>query len=152
MEDSVKQITYELGYHIVPDIEADKVSSEASALEQMISQNGGTILIPKEPKRIHLSYPIDHKHYAYFGVIDFNGPAGIVDTINDHMKLQTNVLRYLLLKKEVGDDIRTLGEAKQFRPREQSQTIPREAEKTIEKTPEQEAQLKKELENVLEKI
>ncbi|MFH1769186.1 MAG: 30S ribosomal protein S6, partial [Parcubacteria group bacterium] len=135
-----------------PDLEEAQVSSEVSDLEKMITQNGGSILVPREPKRMHLSYPIDHKHYVYFGVIDFSGPTEIIDMIENRLKLQPNVLRHLIIKKEEGKELRTLGSVRQYRQKEISPKVQRPVEVPKAKTPEQEEKLDQDIKEALEKI
>ncbi len=143
---------YELAYHVVPDIEESAVQSEVASIESLITQYGGSIVTSQKPKKIHLSYPIRHFHYAQFGYIEFNGPSAIIQKINGQMKLQTPILRYLVLAKDSVNskkEVRTLGQQKTRAVRAKTGTAEAKSDKA---TPETSNQMEKELENVLEKI
>ena len=148
---------YELAYHLHPDIEAGEVGARVQELEQIITQANGSVLLAREPKRKHLSFPLRNKHYSYFGQIDFSAPAESIEQIAAQLKLQNQLMRYLLITKAGEEkELRTLG-SERTRPRlktHDSSTPSREeadraGKPKIEVKPEQ---LEKELEDVLEKI
>ncbi len=116
MANEVESKTYELAYHLIPELEEADVKARAQELVNLITQNNGSVLISKEPKRSHLSYPIRHKQYSHFGVLEFTAPAEAIEKINAQIKLQNDVLRFLLLKKDTGA-LRTLGEPRAGRMR-----------------------------------
>lgn len=151
MEIELENRNYELVYHLNSDIEEADVRKNTQELEDIVSQNGATILISREAKKKHLSYPIKHKHYSYFGCIDFSGLPEIVEKINTQMKLQHNLLRYMITERPNEKDLRALG---MERPHSRMKTHGAVAgetgkEKKEETKPEQ---LEKEIEDVLEKI
>ena len=115
-EDSNDSKTYELAYHLNPDLEEAKVRTHVQELNELVTKSGGSVLTAREPRRIHLSYPVKNKGYAYFGVTDFAAPAETIEKINAQMKLQNGLLRYLLLVKPDIKDLRILGEHR-ARPR-----------------------------------
>jgi small subunit ribosomal protein S6 len=120
MADETESKVYELAYHLIPELEEADVKARAQELVNLITQNNGSVLISKEPKRSHLSYPIRHKQYSYLGVLEFKAPAEAVEKINAQIKLQNDVLRFLLLKKDTGA-LRTLGEPRAGRMRMRAQ-------------------------------
>lgn len=114
MVDEIESKVYELAYHLIPELEEADIRGRAQELSNLITQNNGSVLSSKEPRRSHLSYPIRHKQYGYFGVFEFTAPAEAVEKINAQIKLQNDVLRFLLLKKPRGI-LRTLGEPRMGR-------------------------------------
>lgn len=105
--------TYELAYHVSSNLEEAQVKTSVEELSNLITNDGGTIVMAREPKRIHLSYPIKKQQYAYFGIFDFKAPAETIEKLGAQMKLHGNILRYLLIKKPLeGKELRTLGEAR----------------------------------------
>ncbi len=109
MDSELQTTTYELAYHLTPDLEEADVAVHAQELSDAIAQNEGTIINSREPKKVHLSYPIDHKRYGYFGLFDFTAEVDVIDKLNAQLKLQNNLLRYILIKKAPeGKDFRTL--------------------------------------------
>ena len=116
MAEETELKVYELAYHLVPELEEADIKARAQELANLITQTNGSVLISREPKRSHLSYPIRHKQYSYFGVLEFKAPAEAVEKINAQIKLQNDILRFLLLKKDTGA-LRTLGEPRAERMR-----------------------------------
>jgi len=119
---------YELAYHLTPDLEEVNVKIRAQELSDLITQNSGSILSSKEPQRTHLSYPIRKKQYGYLGVFDFTAPAKFIEKIKAQMKLQDDVLRFLLIKRGYGEgDLRILGEhkAERIRTKFQEPAVPK---------------------------
>ncbi len=111
----VESKTYELAYHLNPDLEEAAVEVQSKELSDMVTQDGGSIVTSTMPKRIHLSYPVKGKQYANFGVMNFTAPAETIEKLNSQMKLQNNVMRYLLTKvAHDGKDLRTLGEHRAY--------------------------------------
>ena len=125
MVDEIESKAYELAYHLTPELEEADIKARAQELVNLITQNNGSVLVSKEPKRSHLSYPIRHKQYSYLGVLEFTAPAEAVEKINAQIKLQNDVLRFLLLKKPDNGALRTLGEprAERMRMRAQESTM-----------------------------
>lgn len=148
--------TYELAYHLIPDLEEAGVKAHAQELNDLITQNGGSLLTSREPRKIHLSYPVKNKNYAYFGLMDFSAIPDTIEKLNAQMKLQNGILRYLLLTKPIHKELRVLGV---YRPRPRTikthdQTVMADATKkpAKEKTKEETEQLEKDIEKVIENL
>lgn len=157
MESEIINQNYELAYHLNPDIEELEVMARVKEIQDLIIQERGSVLVSRDPKRKHLSYPIKHKHYSYFGVFDFSASPETIEKINTQIKLQNDVLRCIILKKESKDkDLRVLGTE---RPRARMKTheplvlSPEELEKAAKQKEEiKPEQIEKEIEEALEKI
>lgn len=117
MAGEIKTKIYELAYHLTPELEEVDVRTRVQELTDLIIQNKGSVLSSKEPQRSHLSYPIRHKQYSYLGTLEFTAPAEAVEKINVQIKLQNDVLRFLLLKKPGDGALRILGEHRAERVR-----------------------------------
>jgi len=158
MEDTEQELVnrnYEFAYHLNSDIEETDVRKNAQELENIMAQNGADVLISREPKRKHLSYPIKHKNYSYFGQIDFSVLPEKIEKINAQMKLQSNVMRYLVTEKPDEKNLRILGtERPHSRMKTHEATAPGRDEAGTGKPKEEikPEQLEKEIEEVLEKI
>lgn len=150
--DVSKSKTYELAYHLNPDLEETKVKERMGQFEQIVSAGSGRILFSKEPRRMHLSYPIEHKHYGYFGTIEFTAEPGHIDGLNNSLKLEDGILRFMLVtKNSKGKELRTFGDRRRTRPTTAEKEAP-----VILLTPEEESakkeKMEKEIEDVLGKI
>jgi ribosomal protein S6 len=97
---------YELGYHLVPTIAVEQIPAASGAVRGMIEQISKDIIAEELPVFIDLAYTIvktvEHKNkrfdQAYFGWIKFEAnPEGIA-TLEEALKKDDNVLRYLVVK------------------------------------------------------
>ncbi|MEK7568789.1 MAG: 30S ribosomal protein S6 [Patescibacteria group bacterium] len=97
---------YELGYHLVPTLSEEQIPAASAAVRGMIERISKGIIAEEAPVFIDLAYTIvktvEHKNKrfdeAYFGWIKFEGePAGIAE-LEEGLKKDDNVLRYLVVK------------------------------------------------------
>ncbi|MEK7583083.1 MAG: 30S ribosomal protein S6 [Patescibacteria group bacterium] len=144
---------YELAYHLTPDLDEAAVQLRAQDIASLLTKLGGSSIITnREPKKIHLSYPITHKYYAHFGVIDFEAPTEAITAVNAQLKLEEGVLRFLLVAKPVKNkEIRALGDQRNRRSRVQVAPTHKTAPE-VKKEKTEEKEIEKELEGVLGKI
>ena len=97
---------YELGYHLVPTIAEEQIPQVSGAVRGMIEAISGNIIAEETPVFIDLAYQIvktvEHKHYrfddAYFGFIKFEASPEGIATLEEALKKDDNVLRYLVVK------------------------------------------------------
>lgn len=143
---------YELAYHLLPEFDEKELPAKVAEIEKIITQNNGEVLKSQTPKKKHLSYPIKQNHYANFGVMEFEAPSDSIEKINSQMKLQNDVLRYLLIK--------SLGEGKVLRTlvpsKRKTKAKPGEVETAKPIRPKEESakpeEIEKQLEDIIEKI
>lgn len=97
---------YELGYHLVPTLAEEQIPGASGAVRGMIERISKDIIAEELPVFIDLAYTVvktvEHKNKrfdeAYFGWIKFEGsPAGIAE-LEEGLKKDENVLRYLIVK------------------------------------------------------
>ena len=97
---------YELGYHLVPTLAVEQIPQASGAVRGMIERISKDIIAEELPVFIDLAYQvvktINHKNKrfddAYFGFIKFaSSPEGIAK-LEDELKKDENVLRYLVTK------------------------------------------------------
>ena len=125
MELEQKIENYELGFHLLPETEEDKIAEKTQEIEDMITKLGGSVTNSRQPKKQHLSYPIDHKKYSYFGVVNFKLPSDGTDQLREMLKLDEHVLRSLILKvKENQKVLRVLKDQSKPRTRTHTPTKP----------------------------
>lgn len=97
---------YELGYHLVPTLAEEQVPQASDAVRGMIEGVSGTIIADEKPVFIDLAYTIvkvvNHKNKsfdeAYFGFIKFEAYPEEIATLEEALKRDENVLRYLVVK------------------------------------------------------
>lgn len=107
-EDKIEGRTqvYELGYHIVPTVSENDLPREVSTLKTLIEGNKGIIVSDESPKMRGLSYTLfkvvggikQKCDSAYFGWIKFEGDSSLIKIVEEAVKTNPHVLRYLLVK------------------------------------------------------
>lgn len=142
--------TYELAFHLTPDTEEAALAVRVGELESLVKQQGGTVAHIRDPKKTHLSYPVAHKHYGYFGVVEFSAEAEAIALLDAQLKLQDGVLRFLITQKPELKEIRSLGDRLKRQKIQVAPTHRHVPEIKKEKT--EEKKIEKELESALEKI
>lgn len=97
---------YELGFHVVPTLAEEALSTEWSELKALITAKGGTFIGEGFPKPYDLAYEISQEEKgayrkftkSYFGWIKFNLDSSKVNELESEVKSRMNVLRFLLVK------------------------------------------------------
>ncbi len=156
MLDTSKQY-YELAFHIRSNLEEADVQKTRQDLEKYITSNGGIISFVKDPERVRLAYPIKHQPNAFFGFFNFNLelPEESVMKIRDDLRLNSNVLRFLILKHKVepkldkGDLVRRMASAEKRKikaVKDAEKSAKGEAPKADEK------EIDEKLEEIIEKL
>ena len=90
--------SYEMLYILKPDV------TEATNLDlvnyycNLIKVKGGKNISVEHRGRRHLSYNILHYYDGIYVQLNYCGNGELVKTIEKHMRLNDNVLRYLILK------------------------------------------------------
>lgn len=147
MENNDKNL-YELGYLLIPVISEEKLVEEANLVRSAIESNGGLIVNEEQPKMRKLSYEIAHNvaggrrtRYddAHFGWMRFNLSPASVKKMEEELKKNPSMLRYLVinLSKELGSSKN--GEVSK-------KSVIRKTKKVVS-----EKEIDKEIDNLLEK-
>jgi len=101
MEETIEKLNqYELGFHLIPDLTDEEVASSLADLGKIITKLKGNIVKTKDPLKIDLAYPIKHKKQAFFGSINLQGSPELPEELQEELKLNDNVLRFVILKEE----------------------------------------------------
>ncbi len=97
---------YELGYHLVPTLAEEQIPAASGAVRGMIERISKDIIAEELPVFIDLAYQIvktvEHKNKrfndAYYGWIKFEASPEGIATLEEELKKDDNVLRYLVVK------------------------------------------------------
>lgn len=152
MDEAIVSKNYELAFHINPDLGEPEVMVQAKELADLIKNGNGIILSSREPKRVRLSYPINKKRAAYFGIIDFASGSEFIEKLNSQIRLNNNVFRHILINLPSDmQNMRILGE---HRSRARTRTRAQEEKKEIsvrekEKSAESSERLEQDIEKVI---
>lgn len=97
---------YEVGYLLVPTIPSEEVPALYGNLKELIATNGGEVISDDMPKMIPLAYTMSKViknikskfDNAYFGWIKFSMDSEKVLKLKKKIDLDTNIIRFLILK------------------------------------------------------
>ncbi len=98
--------SYEFAFHILPTVAEGEVPEALSQIKAHFTNTGAAIFDEEQPERIDLVYPIV-KHLegknrrfnsAYFGWIRFRLAGEKIQALQEELKNETNVLRFLIVK------------------------------------------------------
>ena len=108
MANKNEEKVYEVSFHLVPDIDPDKVSAVFDWVKGIVSEKG-EVLSEEQPVKRDLAYTVRHtvrqrdgsyNRYdeAYFGSVKFRALRGAVRQIELTLTQDEEVLRFLLLE------------------------------------------------------
>lgn len=92
---------YELTYVISPELSEEELKIFQEKISSAIQNEGGKLEKAKVPMRKKLAYPIKNKSEAYLLTSDFYFLPEKLENLEKKLKAESNILRYLILAKEV---------------------------------------------------
>lgn len=94
---------YELMVLLSPELGDEALEAEMQGISDRIAQTGATVLSSKATTpwgRRRLAYPIDNHQDAFYVLYSISSQPGGLDPFERDLKLNGNVLRYLLIRQE----------------------------------------------------
>lgn len=89
--------TYELTYVASDSLSDDQVLTLASEVTKQIESLGGVIIKEEPWGKRRLAYPINHRQFGYYITIQTHLDGPKVKELEQFLRLQTEVLRYLVV-------------------------------------------------------
>lgn len=97
---------YELGFHIVPSVAENDLPEIISKLKTIITENSAVVISEGFPQLKQLAYPIQKENSegkkswvkAYFGWVKFEVAKESIKKIEQVLKNDSQILRFLLVK------------------------------------------------------
>lgn len=102
---------YELMFIISPKVKEADLRSSADQINKMIPGVGGKIIEELDWGKKKLAYPIKNYRHGFYYVIYFDAEAAGVEKIQNSLKQNDDLLRYLLIKLEASA-VKALSEQK----------------------------------------
>ncbi|OGZ06972.1 MAG: hypothetical protein A3D65_02350 [Candidatus Lloydbacteria bacterium RIFCSPHIGHO2_02_FULL_50_13] len=144
---------YEVGYHIIPTVAEDNLGVRVTAVRDVVESVGGRMISDEYPKHIDLAYPMvkvtSNKrathHSAYFGWMKFDAEPEGIKKLDEALKKDEYILRYILLKT-VREN--TMAPKKVLREK-RAEEAPRVKEAVVEKPTMTEEELDKTIEELV---
>lgn len=136
------------------DEEAQKVFAK---VKQLISSLDGKITLENYWGKKKFAYPINHEYYGYYGLYEFDLERTAIAEINNKLRLDNDIVRFLIVKKEVKSEeqIKKDEEIKEKiesrKEKEKAEEEKKEAKKTSE-TSKKSKEKKVDLKNLDEKL
>ena len=72
-------------------------TENASVISQSLTNRGFAVLTENPLEKVQLAYPIKKENYAYFSFAHFEGDPASIKDLKDDLKLNPEVLRYLII-------------------------------------------------------
>lgn len=91
---------YEGIFIVNPDLTADVSKSVVAGLQELVTKNGGRVDNLQEWGKRRLAYKINKKHEGNYVLINFQLDSKFTKKIEQSLKLNDNVIRYLLVNRD----------------------------------------------------
>ncbi len=91
---------YEGVFILTPDLSADASKGAVAQLQELVTKNGGRIDGLQEWGRKRLAYKIKKKHEGHFVILNFQLDSQQTKKMEQSLRLNDQVLRYLLVNKD----------------------------------------------------
>jgi small subunit ribosomal protein S6 len=95
--------TYDLLLLLRTSVDDERRATIRAEVEQTIAEHNGTIELAQEWGIRHLSYEIDHTRDAEYHLLQFSGPAALVEALSYNLKISDGVLRHRIIKAAPGE-------------------------------------------------
>ena len=89
---------YEVMCIVRPDVEKEVVDGSIDRLENLIRQQGGTVLDCEVLGRKRLAYEVKKFHEGIYVKLNFQAPPTSIDRLKGHMQLSEDIIRYLVVR------------------------------------------------------
>ncbi len=97
---------YELAYLFVPTITEESITGKFGDLKALLEKNGATFIAEEMPKMMELAYEMSRTiankktwfASAYFGWVKFDLEPASLEAIEEVLKRDEEVIRYMVLK------------------------------------------------------
>ncbi len=109
---------YELLLAIAEDQSEDEQKKILSALTGMVEKAKGEVAQTDSWGKKALAFPIQKNKNAFYSLLSLKGEANLPKAVNDNLRIEDKVLRYLLSKKVVVKKARKKDTRKAKKPSE----------------------------------
>lgn len=100
----MSKMMYETMYILRPDIQEEVVDTEIARYQEILQEQGATILETQHRGKRRLAYEIQNHREGIYIQMNYQGPGHVVAPMERAMRLSDNVIRYLTLKQPLTED------------------------------------------------
>lgn len=94
----VNQRTYEVMYIVDTEVSGDEISRLSENLQQIITDQGGTITKAEDMGRRNLAYPINHKNEGHYMLLEIDGTGREIAELERRMRVNDQIVRYITVR------------------------------------------------------
>ncbi|HEY0320189.1 MAG TPA: 30S ribosomal protein S6 [Pyrinomonadaceae bacterium] len=92
------QRTYEVMYIVDTDTSQDDFTRLSETLQQIITEQGGSITKSEDMGRRTLAYPISHKNEGHYMLLEIDGTGREIAELERRMRVNDQIVRYLTVR------------------------------------------------------
>ena len=92
---------YELPYIIPGNVPEDEHPKILEKVNELLTKFEAEVTSNEDLGRRKFAYPINHLRHGFYHTLEFDLAASNVKKLEDEMKLDSNVLRFLIIKKRL---------------------------------------------------
>lgn len=92
------QRTYEVMYIVDTEVSADDFTRLSETIQQIITDQGGTITKTEDMGRRSLAYPISHKNEGHYMLLEIDGTGREIAELERRMRVNDQIVRYLTVR------------------------------------------------------
>ncbi len=93
-------MNYELVYILTPKLSEEEVKSKAKVISELLRKEETKVIKEDFWGKKELAYPIKHFDEGWYVLCEFSAEPGEVEKIDKALKLQEDIIRFLIVKKE----------------------------------------------------
>ena len=92
------QRTYEVMYIVDTDVSSDDFTRLSENLQQIITEQGGSITKTEDMGRRSLAYQIGHKTEGHYMLLEIDGTGREIAELERRMRVNDQIVRYLTVR------------------------------------------------------
>jgi small subunit ribosomal protein S6 len=92
------QRTYEVMYIVDTDVASDDFTRLSETLQQIVTEQGGTITRTEDMGRRQLAYEISHKSEGHYMLLEIDGTGREIAELERRMRVNDQIVRYLTVR------------------------------------------------------
>ncbi len=97
-------IHYEMLFIIPNKFTDDEAKDVFKKVGELLTSNNGQITLDNYWGKKKFAYPIKGEYYGYYGLYEFNLDRNIIAEINNKLRLDHSIVRFLIVKKSLKNE------------------------------------------------
>ncbi len=128
-------IHYEMLFIMPNKFTDDEAKGVFQKVGQLLKSLEGKITLENYWGKKKFAYPINHEYYGYYGLYEFDLERTLIAEVNNKLRLDNDVLRFLIIKKDVKNEEQVKKDQKiKAKIEDKKAKVEKEKEEEIKKT------------------